>query len=48
MSAMIGLAFSVDDALKIFALSHSISPFNIHEASNRVLQSLQKSDACAS
>lgn len=41
VSAMIGVALSVDDSLKIFDLSHSISPFNIHEASYRLLQSLQ-------
>lgn len=41
VSAMIGVALSVEDTLKIFDLSHSISPFNIHEASYRLLQSLQ-------
>lgn len=41
VSAMIGVALSVDDSIRIFDLSHSITPFNIYEASYRLFQSLQ-------
>lgn len=41
VSAMIGVALSVDDTIKIYDLSHSITPFNIFEASYRLFQSLQ-------
>lgn len=41
VSAMIGVALSVDDTIRVFDLSHSITPFNIYEASYRLFQSLQ-------
>jgi len=41
VSAMIGVALSVDDEIKIYDLSHSITPFNIFEASYRLFQSIQ-------
>jgi S-adenosylmethionine hydrolase len=41
VSAMIGVALSVDDTIRVFDLSHSITPFDIYEASYRLFQSLQ-------
>ena len=41
VSAMIGVALSVDPEIKIYDLSHSITPFNIFEASYRLFQSIQ-------
>jgi len=40
VSAMTGVALSVDDQLRIFDLSHSVTPFNIFEASYRLFQSI--------
>lgn len=40
VSAMTGVALSVDDSIRIFDLSHSVSPFNIFEASYRLFQSI--------
>lgn len=41
VSAMIGVALNVDTDLKIFDLSHSITPYNVYEASYRLFQSIQ-------
>jgi len=41
VSAMIGVSLSVDPDLKIYDLSHSITPYQIMEASYRLFQSIQ-------
>lgn len=41
VSAMIGVSLSVDPELKIYDLSHSITPYQIMEASYRLFQSIQ-------
>jgi S-adenosylmethionine hydrolase len=41
VSAMIGVSLSVDPELKIYDLSHSITPYQITEASYRLFQSIQ-------
>lgn len=41
VSAMIGVSLSVDSELKIYDLSHSITPYQILEASYRLFQSIQ-------
>lgn len=38
VSAMYGVAFSVDENLKIFDLTHDIQPYNVWEASYRLIQ----------
>lgn len=38
VSAMYGVAYQVDDALKISDLTHDIEPYNIHDASYRLMQ----------
>ncbi|OCA83290.1 DNA-directed RNA polymerase subunit delta [Bacillus sp. FJAT-27225] len=40
VSAMYGVAFSVDSAIRIFDLTHDIPPFNIWEGSYRLLQTI--------
>lgn len=40
VSAMTGVALCVDEDLKIYDLSHSVTPFNIFEASYRLFQSM--------
>lgn len=40
VSAMTGVALCVDESLRIYDLSHSVTPFNIFEASYRLFQSL--------
>ncbi|ALC92155.1 DNA-directed RNA polymerase subunit delta [Bacillus sp. FJAT-18017] len=40
VSAMYGVAFSVDSAIRIFDLTHDIPPFNIWEGSYRLLQAI--------
>jgi S-adenosylmethionine hydrolase len=41
VAAMIGVALGVDDTLKVFDLSHDITPFNIYEASYRLFQTVE-------
>jgi S-adenosylmethionine hydrolase len=41
VAAMIGVALGVDDELKVFDLSHDITPFNIYEASYRLFQTVE-------
>jgi len=41
VAAMIGVALGVDDSLKVFDLSHDITPFNIYEASYRLFQTVE-------
>jgi S-adenosylmethionine hydrolase len=41
VSAMMGVALSIDQSLQIYHNTHDIAPFNIHEASYRVYQSIQ-------
>lgn len=38
VSAMKGVAFSVSHKIRIFDVTHEISPFNIYEAANRLQQ----------
>jgi S-adenosylmethionine hydrolase len=38
VSAMKGVAFSVSDKIRIFDVTHEISPFNIYEAAHRLQQ----------
>ena len=40
VSAMYGVAFSVDENLKIFDLTHDIQPYNVWEASYRLIQTV--------
>ena len=40
VSAMYGVAYSVDPALRIHDLTHDITPFNIWEASYRLIQTI--------
>lgn len=40
VSAMYGVAYSVDRAIRIFDLTHDIPPFNIWDASYRLLQTI--------
>ncbi len=40
VSAMYGVAYGVNSALKIFDLTHEIEPYNIWEASYRLIQTL--------
>ena len=40
VSAMYGVAYSVDDNLKIFDLTHDIRPYNVWEASYRLIQTV--------
>ena len=40
VSAMYGVAYSVDENLRIFDLTHEIRPFDVWEASYRVFYSL--------
>ena len=40
VSAMYGVALSVDDSLRIFDLTHEIPPFDTFEASYRLIQSV--------
>jgi S-adenosylmethionine hydrolase len=41
VSAMMGVALSIDQELQIYHNTHDIAPFNVHEASYRVFQSIQ-------
>jgi hypothetical protein len=41
VSAMMGVALSIDQGLQIFHNTHDIQPFNVHEASYRLFQSIQ-------
>lgn len=41
VSAMMGVALSIDPSLKLFHNTHDIEPFNIHEASYRLYQAIQ-------
>ena len=41
VSAMYGVAYDVDENLKIFNLTHDIKPFDIWEASYRLIQTVQ-------
>src|SRR5699024_11779225 len=40
VNAMYGVAYQVDAALSITDLTHEITPFDIHDASYRLLQSV--------
>lgn len=40
VSAMYGVAYSVDENLKIFDLTHEIEPYNVWEASYRLIQTV--------
>ena len=40
VSAMYGVAFSVNPELRIFDLTHDIPPYNIWEASYRLIQTI--------
>ena len=41
VAAMYGVALDVDNDLKIFNLTHDITPYNIWEASYRLYQSVE-------
>jgi len=41
VSAMYGVALSVDESLKIFDLTHEVPPYNIFEASYRLVQTVE-------
>ncbi len=41
VSAMQGVALSIDNSLKLFNLTHDITPYNIFEASYRLFQSVE-------
>jgi len=41
VSAMKGVMYSVDESIAIVDLTHEVEPFNIHEASYRLYQSMQ-------